>query len=61
MSQIISTCKDAEQELAMVSQMTGDNELLGTGPPTREELDEFYPAKFSWEQLKLFVNSGYGR
>ncbi|KAF5369363.1 hypothetical protein D9758_002496 [Tetrapyrgos nigripes] len=28
------------------------------GPPTREELLNDYPAKFTWEQLKTFVNSG---
>ncbi|THV03044.1 hypothetical protein K435DRAFT_827275 [Dendrothele bispora CBS 962.96] len=28
------------------------------GPPTREELLANYPAKFTWEQLKTFVNSG---
>ncbi|KAK7469023.1 hypothetical protein VKT23_003517 [Stygiomarasmius scandens] len=28
------------------------------GPPTREELLADYPAKFTWEQLKTFVNSG---
>ncbi|KAF9262925.1 hypothetical protein L218DRAFT_866494 [Marasmius fiardii PR-910] len=31
---------------------------LGTGPPTQEELLAHYPAKFTWEQLKTFVNSG---
>ncbi|KAI0631935.1 hypothetical protein C8Q77DRAFT_1122797 [Trametes polyzona] len=31
---------------------------LGTGPPTREELLVYYPAKFTWKQLKTFVNSG---
>ncbi|KAF8073891.1 hypothetical protein FPV67DRAFT_773028 [Lyophyllum atratum] len=31
---------------------------LGTGLPTREELLVHYPAKFSWTQLKTFVNSG---
>ncbi|GBE83065.1 hypothetical protein BKA93DRAFT_764438 [Sparassis latifolia] len=31
---------------------------LGTGPPTREELLIYYPAKFTWKQLKTFVNSG---
>ncbi|EMD40201.1 hypothetical protein CERSUDRAFT_133109 [Gelatoporia subvermispora B] len=31
---------------------------LGTGPPTREELLAHYPAKFTWQQLKTFVNSG---
>ncbi|KAG6903159.1 hypothetical protein C0995_004706 [Termitomyces sp. Mi166 len=31
---------------------------LRTGPPTREELLVYYPAKFTWTQLKTFVNSG---
>jgi len=31
---------------------------LRKGPPTREELQVYYPAKFTWEQLKTFVNSG---
>ncbi|OAX41395.1 hypothetical protein K503DRAFT_735631 [Rhizopogon vinicolor AM-OR11-026] len=31
---------------------------LRTGPPTREELLAHYPAKFTWDQLKAFVNSG---
>ncbi|KAL0960734.1 hypothetical protein HGRIS_005758 [Hohenbuehelia grisea] len=31
---------------------------LGTGLPTREELNVHYPAKFTWGQLKCFVNSG---
>ncbi|KAI0064092.1 hypothetical protein BV25DRAFT_1906838 [Artomyces pyxidatus] len=31
---------------------------LGTGPPTREELLVYYPAKFTWQQLRTFVNSG---
>ncbi|GLB38225.1 putative protein of unknown function (DUF3605) [Lyophyllum shimeji] len=31
---------------------------LRTGPPTREELLVHYPAKFTWTQLKTFVNSG---
>ncbi|KAG2127109.1 hypothetical protein DEU56DRAFT_861927 [Suillus clintonianus] len=30
-----------------------------SGPPTREELLAHYPAKFTWDQLKTFVNSGY--
>ncbi|KAJ3986839.1 hypothetical protein F5890DRAFT_1501365 [Lentinula detonsa] len=31
---------------------------LRTGPPTREELLAYYPSKFTWEQLKTFINSG---
>jgi hypothetical protein len=31
---------------------------LGEGPPTKEELLVHYPAKFTWMQLKTFVNSG---
>jgi hypothetical protein len=33
--------------------------LLGEGIPTKEELLVYYPAKFTWKQLKTFVNSGY--
>jgi hypothetical protein len=32
---------------------------LGDGPPTKDELLVYYPAKFTWKQLKTFVNSGY--
>ncbi|KAH9047673.1 hypothetical protein EDB84DRAFT_1460551 [Lactarius hengduanensis] len=31
---------------------------LGEGPPMKEELVVHYPAKFTWKQLKTFVNSG---
>ncbi|KLO08281.1 hypothetical protein SCHPADRAFT_835514 [Schizopora paradoxa] len=31
---------------------------LGQGLPTHEELEVYYPPKFTWFQLKLFVNSG---
>lgn len=31
----------------------------GTGPPTLAELYDHYPAKFTWEQLKTFINSGF--
>ncbi|EKM51604.1 uncharacterized protein PHACADRAFT_261847 [Phanerochaete carnosa HHB-10118-sp] len=31
---------------------------LREGPPTREELLVHYPARFTWQQLKCFVNSG---
>ncbi|KAJ7078669.1 hypothetical protein C8R44DRAFT_723067 [Mycena epipterygia] len=31
---------------------------LGSGLPTREELLVHYPAKFTWLELKTFVNSG---
>ncbi|KAM5539443.1 hypothetical protein V8D89_006895 [Ganoderma adspersum] len=31
---------------------------LGTGLPTREELQVHYPANFTWHQMKVFVNSG---
>ena len=33
---------------------------LRTGPPTKEELLFHYPAKFTWNELKTFINSGYG-
>ncbi|GBE83042.1 hypothetical protein BKA93DRAFT_910108 [Sparassis latifolia] len=38
--------------------LTPENVPLGIGPPTREELLVHYPAKFTWKQLKTFVNSG---
>jgi hypothetical protein len=31
---------------------------LGTGPPTHAELRAHYPAKFTWEQLRTFINAG---
>lgn len=31
---------------------------LRTGPPIREELSVHYPAKFTWIQIKTFLNSG---
>jgi len=31
----------------------------GTGLPTHQELLDHYPAKFTWQDLKTFVNSGY--
>ncbi|KAJ3533542.1 hypothetical protein NMY22_g7293 [Coprinellus aureogranulatus] len=34
------------------------NVPLRQGPPTREELLVHYPPKFTWKQLKTFVNSG---
>ena len=42
-----------------VVELTPEIVPLGTGPPTREELLVHYPAKFTWKQLKVFVNSGY--
>ncbi|EJC98832.1 uncharacterized protein FOMMEDRAFT_95368 [Fomitiporia mediterranea MF3/22] len=38
--------------------MTVEHVQLGTGPPKRGELQSFYPPKFTWWQLKLFINSG---
>ncbi|TRM63839.1 hypothetical protein BD626DRAFT_492851 [Schizophyllum amplum] len=31
---------------------------LRSGPPTKEELEYYYPAKFTWTQLKTFINAG---
>ncbi|TFY83877.1 hypothetical protein EWM64_g130 [Hericium alpestre] len=51
-------------QMTVVSQGTSSgnsspaNVTLGYGPPTHEELLSHYPAKFTWEQLKTFVNSG---
>lgn len=38
--------------------LTPETVPLRSGPPTREELLVHYPAKFTWAQLKTFVNSG---
>lgn len=38
--------------------LSPDTVPLGTGPPTREELLVYYPAKFTFQQLKTFINSG---
>lgn len=38
--------------------LNSDTVPLGTGPPTREELLVYYPAKFTFQQLKTFINSG---
>jgi len=31
---------------------------VGNGLPTYQELLDHYPAKFTWQELKTFVNSG---
>ncbi|KAH7885450.1 hypothetical protein F5I97DRAFT_1810268 [Phlebopus sp. FC_14] len=36
----------------------GTEEVVGSGPPTMEELLVHYPARFTWPQLKTFINSG---
>jgi len=41
-----------------VTPLTEAEVPLRTGPPTREELAVYYPAKFTWIQIKMFVNSG---
>ena len=38
--------------------LTPESVPLREGPPTREELLVHYPARFTWQQLKCFVNSG---
>ncbi|KAF6755892.1 hypothetical protein DFP72DRAFT_895501, partial [Ephemerocybe angulata] len=35
-----------------------ENVPLGDGLPTKEELIAHYPAKFTWQHMKTFVNSG---
>ena len=39
--------------------LNADQIPLRTGPPTKEEILVHYPPKFSWNQLKTFVNSGF--
>ncbi|KDQ62643.1 hypothetical protein JAAARDRAFT_30559 [Jaapia argillacea MUCL 33604] len=41
-----------------MNSLSPHNVPLGTGPPTKEELIVHYPAKFTWRQMKTFVNSG---
>lgn len=43
---------------AALNALSAEDVPLRTGPPTREELLVHYPAKFTWTQLKTFVNSG---
>ena len=38
--------------------MTVEHVPLGTGPPTLDEVRIYYPPKFTWWQLKLFINAG---
>ncbi|CDO69905.1 hypothetical protein BN946_scf184884.g64 [Trametes cinnabarina] len=40
------------------AKLSPENVPLRAGPPTREEMLVYYPAKFTWKQLKTFVNSG---
>lgn len=40
------------------SKLTAENVPLRSGLPTREELLVHYPGKFTWTQLKTFINSG---
>ena len=44
--------------LLPTSVLTKDQVPLRTGPPTLQELIVYYPPKFTWEELKTFVNSG---
>lgn len=48
----------APKEMVSLPSLDPDSVPLSTGPPTREELLVHYPAKFTWTQLKTFVNSG---
>lgn len=56
--------KDAAWETGRSRQMTVTEGRgpatthVGTGLPTYQELLDHYPAKFTWQQLKTFVNSG---
>lgn len=58
-----TTLDDMTVESATALQEKEKNPLpkdvpLREGPPTREELLAHYPAKFTWTQIKTFVNSG---
>ena len=43
------------------SDLTLQKVPLRKGPPTKDELLVYYPAKYTWEQLKTIINSGYGQ
>ncbi|KAG6813594.1 hypothetical protein H0H92_009639 [Tricholoma furcatifolium] len=44
--------------LAPAASLHQDNVPCLTGRPTKEELLVYYPAQFTWIQLKTFINSG---
>ena len=50
--------EDDNKYLVDGSALLSSNIPLGSGPPRREELLAHYPAKFTWKELKTFVNSG---
>ena len=53
---------DQRKEITLKGSMTTKDKCpLGTGPPTRQELIDHYPAKFTWEDLKTFINSGWAQ
>jgi len=47
---LISNCEQPE---------AAEHVPLGIGPPTKYELLVHYPPKFTWHQLKTFINSGF--
>jgi hypothetical protein len=49
---------DIENTFASYRVLSPKDVPLRTGPPTKEELRVYYPPKFTWAQLKTFVNSG---
>jgi hypothetical protein len=46
------------RSLAALMSVLMEDVPLGTGPPTKAELIKYYPAKFSWTQLRAFINAG---
>ncbi|TFY54524.1 hypothetical protein EVJ58_g8810 [Rhodofomes roseus] len=44
--------------LTRSTNLTPETVPLRSGPPTREELLVYYPPKFTFHQLKTFINSG---
>ena len=48
-----------ENGLLSTLNLTKDQVPLRTGPPTLQELILYYPPKFTWEELKTFINSGW--
>lgn len=52
------TFSQPEYAAGQATEINPEKVPLGTGPPTREELIVYYPPKFTFQQLKTFINSG---
>ena len=55
----LATILGLRVSMITIDNLTPSNVPLGAGPPTKEELLVHYPAKFTWHELKTFINAGY--